>query len=163
MSNKSKTIVKDILGVIISILITLGIGMLSALLAGDIRGKYEMMVKPLLSPPGEVFGIVWPVLYVLMGIAGWLIFRSGIEKNIKRNALILFFVQLGLNFIWSIVFFGGNMLWSALAIIIVLDIVVISAIVYYYKISKWASILFIPYSIWILFATYLNVSFALLN
>lgn len=160
---KNKITIKDFIGAAVSILIAWGIGLLSALLAGDIQGKYLMMEPAPLSPPGWLFGIVWPILYTLMGISAYLIFRSNIGKNIKKIALTLYFVQLILNFIWSIVFFGGNMLWVAFIIIILLDIAVITCIVYYQKISKAASILLIPYIIWILFASYLNLAFAILN
>ena len=99
----------------------------SSLLAGDIAGKYAMLNKAPLSPPGSVFGPVWIVLYLLMGIAIFLVLRTNTDDQLKRSALGLFVIQLLLNFLWSILFFGGSSFWLAAIIILLLDAAVIAA------------------------------------
>jgi benzodiazapine receptor len=137
------------------------IGMLSGLFAGDIKAIYSGLSLPPLSPPGSLFGIVWPILYLMIGIVGFLIFDA--RGSFRKNNLTLFFVQLFLNFIWSIVFFNASNRWIGLVIIIVLDILVFFCIKEFRKSSKLASYLMIPYFVWILFATYLTLGTAILN
>ena len=128
-----------ILQLILAVVVVELVGFCSSLLAGDIAGKYAMLNKAPLSPPGSVFGPVWIVLYLLMGI------------------------QLLLNFLWSILFFGGSSFWLAAVVILLLDAAVIACIVWFKKISTLAAGLMVPYLLWILFATYLNIAFAILN
>ncbi|MEG0378078.1 MAG: TspO/MBR family protein [Eubacterium sp.] len=159
--NKEKII--SILQLIITVIFVAGIGFLSSVFAGDIQGKYEAMVKAPLAPPAFVFGPVWSVLYLLIAISLFLIIKAHCSKEKRRFAIILFFIQLALNFVWSIVFFGGNFLFGAAVIIILLDISVIACIYYFRKISTKAAVLMVPYLLWILFATYLNIAFAIVN
>ena len=139
----------------------LGIGWLSSFLAGDISGVYVLLEKPPLSPPGHIFPVVWTILYLLMGIAAWLVSRSGGPG--KASALFWFFVQLAVNFSWSIIFFRFGLYWAALAVLLLLDILVIHTIRLFRKQNPTAAWLMVPYLLWILFATYLNAAFALLN
>lgn len=97
-----------------------------------------------------------------MGIALFLIVREPGSRE-KSTALALFAVQLFLNFIWSIIFFAGGMLWVAFAIVLALDVAVLLCLIRFIPLNKFASWLFAPYLVWILFATYLNIAFALLN
>ncbi|WP_252902687.1 TspO/MBR family protein [Paucilactobacillus hokkaidonensis] len=138
------------------------IGGLSAVFAGDIASKYAQLTKPPLSPPPPTFGIVWPILYCLIGISLYFLITSR-STSIKKTALILFTVQLFVNFIWSIIFFAGNAFWFGFIVIIVLDILVGYLIIYAYQINKYAACLLVPYFIWILFATYLTLGTAILN
>ncbi|MBP1758286.1 MAG: tryptophan-rich sensory protein [Firmicutes bacterium] len=139
----------------------LGVGWLSGFLSGDISGVYALLEKPPLSPPGQIFPVVWTILYLLMGIAAWLVSRS--EGPCRGPALFWFFVQLALNFSWSIVFFRFGLHWAALAILVLLDILVIHTIRLFRKQNPTAAWLMVPYLLWILFATYLNAALALLN
>lgn len=139
------------------------IGGLSALFAGDIKNIYTHLSLPPLSPPNYLFGIVWPVLYALIAISGYLIYRSSYSKHDKTMNYSLFGIQLFLNFIWSIVFFNNLQYWIGVIIIVILDIIVLLCVTNFYKSSKLAAYLLIPYFIWILFATYLSIGVAVLN
>lgn len=136
-------------------------GWLSSLLSGDTRALYQELIKPPFSPPAQLFGIVWPILYALMGIAAYLIYSS--KSRDRGNALFWFFVQLTLNFFWSIFFFRFQLYWTSVVILLLLDILVAYTIYLFGKIDRRAQILMIPYLLWLIFATYLNIGIALLN
>lgn len=155
--------VKDFFGVVFSVLISEGIGFLSSLFAGDLKASYATFTKPVLAPPDWLFGIAWTILYLFMGIAAYLVYRSIVPKERKKIALVWYAIQLFINFIWSIIFFRADSMWLALAVIIILDILVLITMIRFRQINKNAFLLMVPYFIWILFATYLNVAFAILN
>lgn len=108
---------------IASIIVVELVGSLSGILSGDIKAIYNNLTLPPLAPPDFIFGIVWPILYLMIGIVGYLILRD--RTNARQNNLILFISQLVLNFIWSIIFFGASNRWISFLIIIVLDALVI--------------------------------------
>ncbi len=146
---------------IISILVVVG-----SLLAGTVTATnsgmvYEDLVLPPLSPPGYVFGIVWPILYVLMGVSLYLVLQS-VSSN-KKKALLWFVVQLMLNLIWPIIFFGMGNYAEALGVLLLLWVSVIMMMEEFYDIDPRAMYLQIPYLIWITFATYLNFAVVYLN
>ena len=145
---------------IISLLISLGVGGLSALITMGSMDIYKYLVKPPLSPPSILFPIVWTILYILMGISAYLVYR---DSSIDSGALKIYALQLFINFVWPILFFVLNYRLLALIWIIILDIVVIIMIRKFYKINKTAAYLQIPYLVWVLFATYLNFGFYMLN
>ena len=138
-------------------------GFLSSFIAGDLRGKYEALNLPPLSPPGWLFGVVWPILYVMMGVALFLIITAPVPSQSKTVPLVLFAIQLALNVIWSPVFFRGDMFWAAFVIILLLDIALIACMITFFRIHKVAGVLLVPYALWLLFATYLNAGCAILN
>lgn len=140
-----------------------GIGGLSAFLSGNIAQKYSLLTKIPLSPPSSLFGITWPLLYLFMALALFLIHQGNKLKTHKTKATLLFSFQLFLNFLWCIFFFGSNTMWLAFLVIVILDCSVFLTLRYFYFLNKWAGFLFIPYFLWILFATYLNFGFALVN
>lgn len=148
---------------IAAVLVTELVGGLSGLLAGDSRGMYESFDKIPLAPPGSVFGIVWPILYLMMGVSLFFIIISNADRAPKRKAYLIYGVQLFFNFTWSLLFFGGNFMFLAILNILILDAIVLYQVYYYFKISKPAALLLVPYLAWILFATYLNIGFALVN
>ncbi len=154
---------KHWLGLAISILIAEVTGILSALLAGPMKESYKHYILPPLSPPSWIFALVWPILYALMGTAAYLIYSSQAEKGQKNKALILYTIQLFINFTWSIVFFRWEMLWGAVLVVLLLDAFVIATIIAFKKIRPTAALLMLPYLLWILFATYLNIAIALAN
>ncbi|MDQ0362319.1 TspO/MBR family protein [Breznakia pachnodae] len=155
--------VRDFFGVVFSVLISEGIGFLSSLFAGDLKASYATFTKPVLAPPDWLFGIAWAILYLFMGIAAYLVYRSNVPKVRKKIALVWYAIQLFINFIWSIIFFRADSMWIAFAVIIILDILVLITMIRFRQINKNAFLLMVPYFIWILFATYLNVAFAILN
>ncbi len=141
---------------------TEAIGFLGALTAGNIPEVYATLNKPPLSPPDYLFGIVWPILYALIGVAAYLTWNS-CPAHDKKKALFFYCLQLGLNFLWSTIFFRFGLFWLAAAEIIVLNILVVITLYLFAKINKLASYLVVPYLLWLLFATYLNIAFAILN
>lgn len=137
-------------------------GVISSLFAGDIGAMYQAMNKPPFSPPGSVFGIMWTILYAMMGTALFLLIVAE-DTKWKKIAIVLFGLQQILNFSWSIIFFGGNNLGIASTVIVVLDLLILASIWAFAKVNRWASYLFMPYLIWCLYATYLCIGFAILN
>ncbi|MEQ9636493.1 MAG: TspO/MBR family protein [Devosia marina] len=120
---------------------------------------FEELVKPPLNPPNWVFGPVWFTLYVMIAVAGWRIWMD----QPKSTAMTLWGVQMLLNWAWSPSWFGANMPWLALAIIVALWLVIVGFIVIARKRDQLAAWLFVPYLAWVSFATYLNLSIAVLN
>ena len=146
---------------LISLIIPLVLGLLSGIISmGGIK-EFNSLIKPILSPPGFLFPIVWTILYVLMGIGSYLIYQ---ENDINSNCCLkIYAINLFVNFLWSPIFFGLNLRLFALIWIILLDFVVSYMIICFFKVNKKAAYLQIPYLIWCLFATYLNLAFYLLN
>jgi tryptophan-rich sensory protein len=124
---------------------------------------YAGLVKPALNPPAWVFGPAWTTLYALMGIAAFLIWRMGWKRKEVKAALGVFGIQLFLNAVWSIIFFGLQNPGWALVNIILLWFAIVWTMVAFYKISKPAAYLLIPYILWVSFAMYLNYSIWALN
>ena len=122
---------------------------------------YATLEKPLLNPPGWIFGPVWTTLYLLMGISLWLIWKS--DSKEKKRAIWLFFAQLVLNAIWSPLFFGAQSIGGALAVIVLLWAAIVLTILVFTKISKVAAWLLVPYILWVSFAAYLNLAIFILN
>lgn len=124
---------------------------------------YEGLTKPELAPPNWVFFPVWTILFLMMGVALYLVWREGVSKWSVKIALTFFFVQLALNTLWSIIFFGMQnpglalieiaFLWSAIAL----------TIYTFFKVNKFAAYLLIPYLLWVSFASYLNYMIWVLN
>ena len=139
------------------------VGVLSALLTGDFSEFFEIYTAPPLQPPAPVFITAWIILYALMGISAYLVCQSDGEKNIIKTALTVYFVQLALNFSWSIIFFKLQMLWTG-ALIIALMIAAVGFMIYLFlRLRKIAGLLNIPYILWLCFALYLNVATAIIN
>ncbi|KRL97404.1 TspO/MBR family protein [Liquorilactobacillus satsumensis] len=154
---------KQFLSLLLTVLVVEAIGSLSALFAGNIKQTYLSLKLPLFSPPASLFGIVWPLLYLLIGVSGYLFFS---QKKPRRKQVVLstlFGLQLLVNFSWSIVFFAGGHYWWGFLLIVILDLLVLCYLLEVYPIHKGASILFYPYFAWLLFATYLTLGVAILN
>ncbi|MFH1978940.1 MAG: TspO/MBR family protein [Patescibacteria group bacterium] len=117
---------------------------------------YKSLAKPFLNPPSWIFSPVWITLYVLMGISLYLVLKY-------RSLVVLFFVHLLFNGLWSIVFFGLKNPFLAFLNLVVLWILILILIFRFYKVRKVAGLLLIPYLIWVSFAGYLNYSFWILN
>ncbi len=124
---------------------------------------YAGLVKPALNPPSWVFGPVWTTLFALMGVAVFLVWHYGFERKDVKMALIIFGIQLFLNTVWSIIFFGLHNPGWAFVEIIFLWLAIFATIITFRKISKLAAWLLIPYILWVSFAGYLNYSIWTLN
>ncbi len=123
---------------------------------------YAALAKPEFSPPNWLFGPVWTLLYVLIGISLYLVWVTKYDRS-KRAAFTFFGVQLALNTLWSLVFFGGHWLWGGVVVITVLLVSIIVAARLFWPISKTAAYLLVPYMLWVSFATALNIAIAVLN
>ncbi|MDO8489950.1 MAG: TspO/MBR family protein [bacterium] len=124
---------------------------------------YATLVKPDLNPPAWVFGPVWTALFALMGIAAFLVWKEGLHRRDVKIALGIFDVQLVLNVLWSMLFFGLHSPGAALVEIVFLWIAILATIVTFAKISKPAAWLLVPYILWVSFAAYLNYAIWMLN
>ncbi len=155
--------VKKILSYAIGIAIPVAVGLLSAYLTKDSMDIYKSIVQPPLSPPGILFPIVWSVLYVLMGISSAIVYNSDASPKEKRQALILYGLQLVVNFFWSILFFNKRLFLSSFVLLLALWGLILAMILRFYKINKWAALLQIPYLLWVTFAGYLNLAIYFLN
>ena len=124
---------------------------------------YNRIIKPSFQPPNWVFGPVWTILYALMGIAAYLVWEKGWEKREVKAALGIFGIQLILNFFWSFIFFGNKAFGWAFVEILFLWVFIALTIWKFYKISKTAAYLLIPYILWVSFASVLNGAIWWLN
>lgn len=117
---------------------------------------YANLPKPAFSPPSWIFAPVWITLYALMGIAAFLVWKKGPARKDIKIALVIFMLQLALNTLWSIIFFGARNPGVAFLDIILLWLAILSTIYAFSKISRSAAWLLAPYIIWVSFAAYLN-------
>jgi translocator protein len=124
---------------------------------------YGIIEKPVLNPPSWIFGPVWTILYIMMGISVYLVWRLGLEKKGVRFALKIFGLQLLHNVLWSLLFFGMQNPALALVDIVLLWFTILWSIQLFYRLSRPASYLLIPYISWVSFAIYLNYSIWILN
>lgn len=135
----------------------------SAFTMPSLDGWYVALAKPAFNPPAWIFGPVWTVLYVLMGIAAFLVWKKGWGRKGVKTALAVFAGQLALNALWSIIFFGLRNPAGALINIAFLWLAILATIVAFAKISKPAAWLLAPYILWVSFAAYLNFAILMLN
>lgn len=147
----------------ICILIPLAVGALSSLLTRDSMAEFELLNKPPLSPPGWLFPVVWTILFVLMGIASYLIYQQGTEKVKVRQALVIYGVQLLFNFFWPIFFFRFGWYLFSFLWLMILSVLILVMISKFRKIDETAAKLLVPYLLWVTFAGYLNLGVFLLN
>lgn len=138
---------------------------MSAALSANPGEWYRELEKPWFNPPAWIFGPVWTMLYAAMGVAAWMVWRSSDEKNgTNRNvALILFAVQLVLNAIWTPLFFGMQRPDFALMDIVLLWAAIAATMAQYWRVSRGAAVLMLPYWAWVSFAAILNGAIWWLN
>ncbi|MFD2034461.1 TspO/MBR family protein [Belliella marina] len=147
---------------LISLLLPQIAGALGAVVTiSSVGSWYQTLEKPPFNPPAWVFGPAWTTLYILMGISLYLVWTS--EHPFKKRALQLFGLQLFLNAIWSPAFFGLESPSLGLLVIVPLWVAILACIRIFHPINKWASLLMIPYILWVSFATILNASIWYLN
>ena len=155
--------IKVLITLLICLLIPLAIGGISGFAtATSITDWYVTLNKPSFNPPNYLFAPVWTSLYTLMGISLFIIWRSPEGRN-RNNALLIFAVQLALNFFWSFLFFKFNLIGVALVEIVLLWTSILMMIIYFKRISKLAAYIQIPYLLWVSFATVLNAAIWFLN
>ncbi len=153
----------NLIKLFVSIVFTLGIGSLGAVFTtSEIPTWYATLQKPSFNPPNYLFGPVWTVLYILMGISLYLIWKQP-ASTIKTTAITLFMIQFTLNFFWSIIFFNQHQIGWALVEIIAMWLFILLTIFWFAKLDKTAAWLLVPYISWVSFATILNYSLWRLN
>ena len=139
------------------------LGFLGGQLGGDANSAwFQSLDKPAIFPPPIWFGIVWSVLYVMLGFVLALVCAAWGARG-RTAAIVAFLIQLGVNLAWTPVFFGQHQITAALTLIAVLDVLVIITIALVWRVRKLAAVLMLPYLAWILFATVLNYEFLRLN
>jgi benzodiazapine receptor len=156
--------VSDIVSLVVAVVIPLVVGGLGGVAtASAIPTWYQDLNKPSWNPPNWVFGPVWTLLYILMGVAAWLVWRLGWDNPQVRVALAIFGVQLLLNLFWSLIFFGlRSPGWAVLEIIILWGFI-LATTVQFYRLESVAGLLLVPYQLWVTFAALLNATVWQLN
>lgn len=148
---------------ILCIAIPLVVGSVAGFLAKDSMSVFEALNKPPLSPPGWLFPVAWTILYTLMGIASYLVLTSGATQKDVTKALKLYGLQLLFNFLWTFWFFNLGLYWFSFIWLVVLWFLILATTITFFRISKPAAYLLIPYLAWVAFAGYLNLCIAILN
>ena len=139
------------------------VGALSGLLSAEGTRAYgETIMRPLLAPSGWVFGVVWPILFALMGVGAARVWMAE-TSSVRYRALNLFFVQLVMNFFWSLIFFNAGAYGFALAWLLLLYVLVAWMSVTFYQVDHLAGLIQILYMLWLTFAAYLNLQIWRLN
>ena len=154
---------RDLVGFFTSIILCLaasGIG--GAITASSVDTWYQTLEKPPFNPPDWVFAPVWTAIYILMGIAAWLVWRRG-SFQVTDKAFSVFALQLSLNLTWSFLFFGLQLIDLALVEIVILLFTIITNTIIFWRLDRLAGLLFVPYAAWVAFATVLNSSIWLIN
>lgn len=163
MEKKKNFKIEDFGALIISVLLAEGIGYIAGVFTRGSAIYYKALNKPDFAPPSWVFGVVWPVLYFLMALAAYIIWVQGKKGKPVGKALTLYIVQLLLNFAWPFIFFKLNLYGIAFIEIVLLLIAVLLTTKEFFKHSKLASILMLPYIAWLVYAGVLNYYIWLLN
>jgi len=144
-------------------------GFIISLFTRDAMSKFGSFNQPPLAPPAWLFPVAWTVLYVLMGLASYFIWKKGYDsrkvadKSASKTALIIYGIQLVFNFVWTPLFFSLGWYWPAFAWLLVMWVLIIVLMMKAYRISRPAFWMLLPYIIWCTFAVYLNCGIAILN
>lgn len=154
---------RDARGLIFFLLVCLvvsGIG--GAITASSVETWYQTLDKPFYNPPDWVFAPVWTLLYIFMAVAGWRVWRTP-RSPARFNALLLYAVQLVLNLVWSLLFFGFQQIGMAMVEITTLLLTLFACILVFSRLDRLAGALFVPYALWVAYAAVLNFSLWILN
>jgi benzodiazapine receptor len=160
ISKTATTIMK----LVICIAACLAVGIIGSLFTTPaIPAWYAGLSKPPFSPPNWVFAPVWTTLYVLMGIAAYIVWQKGTGTAHVRSGLILFTIQLAFNLLWSVFFFGLRSPLAGVIIIIILWVLILLTMIRFFRVSMLAGWLMVPYILWVTFASALNIAVWVLN
>jgi translocator protein len=124
---------------------------------------YRSLKKPRYTPPNGAFGPVWTILYVLMGISVFLVWDRGLDASGAIFAFVLFWIQLVINSLWSVIFFGMKSRGGGVVTVTVLWLLILATMIAFFRVSSWAAALLIPYIVWVSIASYLNIGVWMLN
>ena len=148
----------------ICIIICQSVGIISGLISATNNNSWlDSLQKPTWNPPGYLFGPVWTVLYLLMSISLWIVWKSNFNEKLKNQAALLFALQLFFNFWWSVLFFKFQSPLFAFIDIVFMIILILMSISSFSKFSKLAAWLLVPYISWVCFAALLNYKIMVLN
>lgn len=163
MWKKKTDLWKELPALLLSILLAQAAGIIgSVFTVQSIPTWYAALDKPFFSPPNWIFGPVWITLYCMMGVAAYLVWRHRKELG-ARKALYLYAGHLVVNTLWSTVFFGAQQIGPAFGVITILWVMILALIVHFYVYNRWASLLLVPYVLWVTFAALLNAALWFLN
>ena len=140
----------------VAIVLPLLTGTLSSLLSGDMIKTYFFLQKPRFAPPGWVFPAVWTLLYVLMGLASYIVYTSDKDRQFKGNVLLIYLGQLVMNFIWPILFFRFSLYMGSFLWMILLWLGILVSTGCFFMLDRTAGLLMLPYAVWTGYALYLN-------
>lgn len=161
------TCLQKLLRFIPMVALPLVVGGISALLTGNAMDSYQVMNQPPLAPPAWLFPIAWTILYILMGLGSYFLLLAPAEsvekKRAKFIAMIIYFIQLCFNFVWSLIFFNAAQYTFAFVWLMILWVMIIVMIWKTSKVCWKAMLMFLPYLLWCTFAAYLNLMIAILN
>lgn len=161
MASREISNFQSLLALVCFLAVTFSVAALgSAATIPEIPGWYAGLAKPTFNPPNWIFGPVWSLLYALMAVAAWRVWR---ECGLVHRAMLLFAIQLLLNLAWSWLFFGAHRPDLAVIEVALLDAAVLATLILFWRIDRIAGTLLIPYLAWISFATVLNASIVRLN
>lgn len=162
MKNFDRSLIRDVTGLIGWLVVVLLAAAIGAIASANAPEFYGQLARPAWSPPAWLFGPVWTVLYLLMGVAAWLVWR---EKGFRgaRVALGLFLVQLALNALWSWLFFAWRQGALAFAEIVLLWVLIVATTVAFWRVRPLAGMLLVPYLVWVTFAAVLCLAIWRLN
>jgi tryptophan-rich sensory protein len=153
----------EIVALVLFLALCLGVGALGAAVTEtSVRTWYAELIKPSFNPPDRVFGPVWTILYVLMGVAAWRVWRAA-DREIVQGPLSMFALQLALNLGWSVSFFGFERIGPSIAVILVLELAIVATALAFRPIDRLAALLLVPYVLWVGFAAVLNIAIWRLN
>lgn len=138
-------------------------GGIAALLTKNSMATFSLLNKPALSPPGWLFPVVWTVLYILMGVASYLVLSAQVPHGSREKALKVYLIQLFFNFFWPIFFFRFELYTFSFIWLVALWFLILLTAILFYRISRLAAFLLLPYLLWVAFAGYLNLGITLLN
>lgn len=161
-ASQQLTIQKQIIGLVGWLALAFATSAIGAVASITASSFYAELTQPSWAPPSSVFGPVWTLLYALMGVSAWLVWRNG-GVRAHRAALVLFVAQLAVNALWSWLFFGWHLGAAAMADIVVLWILIASSIALFWRARPLAGLLMLPYLGWVSFAAALNYSVWQLN
>lgn len=161
MESSRKNNILKLAGSFLIVIIFAVIGSLATF--SQIPTWYASLIRPEWTPPSWAFPVVWTTLYILMALSFYLVWKKGLDTKATKTAAAVFIIQLALNALWSLVFFGLHSLVGGMALIILLWIAILVNIIVFYRISKWAGFLLIPYIVWVTIASYLNYTVWMLN
>jgi len=155
---------KKVLKFIISIIICQSAGIFGSLFSFEaFPDWYITLEKPFFAPPNWIFGPVWIILYFLMGVSLYIVWKDELKSKTRNVFFVVFAIQLILNALWSLLFFGLKSPLLGLIDILILDVMLVVTIFYAKRVSKYAAMLLIPYMVWIIIASVLNYAIMVLN